>query len=351
MELRVRAESRRGDFAMSVDFSVAGGRFGLFGASGSGKSTLAALIAGLVRPDNGEIVFDGEPLFDAVRRIDVPPERRRIAIVFQESCLFPHLDVRSNLLYGFRRCPAGRRTVEFDALVDAIGMEELLDRRIEGLSGGERQRVALGRAVLASPRLLLMDEPLSSLDDASRFRIIPYLRNVSERFHIPYLFISHSLVEMRLMTDHVLVLEAGRVTRETTPDQLARGEIGRSPGGYLNLLALPEPRPRGNLLAYGWGGIELIISPTSGRPGRLFELSSKDIILCKRHPEAISARNLLRCKVTGIFPVGDRFGVELDCGGKRLVAEVVGEAVTELGIKEGGEIFALFKAVAFRALA
>ena len=142
----------------------------------------------------------------AAKRINLRSEQRRIAMVFQQHCLFPHLNVRNNLLYGFKRCPAEYRTIDFDTLVGVLKLEELLDRGVTNLSGGEKQRVALGRAILANPRLLLMDEPLSALDDTLRFQIIPYLKSVSEQFGIPYLFISHSLLEMRLMTDTVLVV-------------------------------------------------------------------------------------------------------------------------------------------------
>lgn len=232
----------------------------------------------------------------------------------------------------------------------ALKLEDLLERGVNNLSGGEKQRVALGRAVLANPRVLIMDEPMSALDDDLRFQIIPYLKSVSEQFRIPYLFISHSLVEMRLMADQVIVMSGGRNAAMTTADQLARDRMGSSPVGYINLLKVKDPRRVDGLFAYRWGNCELLISSGDDRPEALFELSSKDIILCKRHPEAISARNLLACTVASTFVSGKRIGVELACGDQMMVAEIVESAAEELGIRAGCELFAAIKAVAFRRL-
>ena len=350
MEIRVDAGKSYGDFAMEFDFAVSGERVGLFGESGSGKSSLVGMIAGLLHPDRGEIFLDGDCLFSSDRQINVPPERRRIAVVFQHHSLFPHLDVRANLLYGFRRTSPENRKIYFDALVAVLKLEDLLERGVNNLSGGEKQRVALGRAVLANPRVLLMDEPLSALDDSLRFQIIPYLKSVSEQFAIPYIFISHSLVEMRLMADRVLVVAGGRIAEETTSEQLARNRMGQSPIGYINLLRLANPRRVGTLFAYPWGNTELFISAGNDQEEALYELSSRDIILCKQHPEAVSARNLIACRVVNTFESGNRIGVELASGKERLMAEVVEPAARELGIAAGVELYAVIKAVAFRRL-
>jgi molybdate transport system ATP-binding protein len=352
MNLRMATQKQFGDFCLSTDFSVSGERIGIFGASGSGKSTLVSMLAGLQQPDRGEIYLDDDCLYSSQRGINLPPEQRRIAIVFQQHCLFPHLNVRNNLLYGFKRCPARCRTIDFNSLVDVLKLEQLLDRGVTNLSGGEKQRVALARAILANPRLLLMDEPLSALDDTLRFQIIPYLRSVSERFGIPYLFISHSLIEMRMMTDSALVMEKGRVVAQTSSEQLARIRMGQSSVGYINLLELRNMTERDGMCAYRWQGGELLLSSGNrDTASGLFELSSKDIILFKKHPEAISARNLLECIVVSLFESGQKRGVELECGGGRLVAEIVPEAARELGIEQGCIIHAAFKASAFRRLA
>jgi molybdate transport system ATP-binding protein len=346
MDVKKRFES----FAMDASFAVTGDRIGVFGESGSGKSTLAGLLAGLHDPDEGEIVLDGDCLFSSRAGISIPAQRRRIAIVFQQPSLFPHLNVRSNLLYGYKRRSAVHRSVDFDSLVETLRLGGLLGRGVNHLSGGEKQRVALGRAVLAGPRLLLMDEPLSALGDGLKFQIIPFLKSVSERFGIPFLFISHSLVEMRLMAERVLVVAAGRITGQTTTDALARSRMALSPVGFINLLKVASPRRIDGLFAYRWGREELLISAGSADAEGIFELSSKDIILFKKHPEAISARNLLRCTVANTFPAGNRIGAELICGETSLVAEMTHQAAAELGIREGCGIFAAIKASAFRRL-
>jgi molybdate transport system ATP-binding protein len=350
MHLSMNVKKSFGTFTLSTDITFSGDRIGIFGKSGSGKSTLVSMLAGLVDPDEGEIVLDGDCFFSSEKRINLRPEQRRIAMVFQQHCLFPHLSVKNNLLYGFKRCPLKFRTIDFDALVDVLKLKDLLGRGVTKLSGGEKQRVALGRAILANPRLLLMDEPLSALDDTLRFQIIPYLKSVSSEFGIPYLFISHSLVEMRLMTDTVLSFEKGDMVGQTTSEQLARNRMGSSQVGYINLLKLGRPADSGTLYAYPWGTTRLLLSVLSERDEALAELSSKDIILFKQHPEAISARNLLQCTVRSLFSSGRRIGVELDCGGNVLISEVVQDAVNELGIVPGSTVFAAVKASAFRVL-
>lgn len=350
MQLSMSTCKSFGAFTLTTDFSVSGDRVGIFGVSGSGKSTLVSMLAGLTEPDSGEIILDGECLYSSATRINLRPERRRIAMVFQQHCLFPHLNVKNNLLYGYKRCPAHYRTIDINALVTVLELEELLGRDVTNLSGGEKQRVALGRAILANPRLLLMDEPLSALDDSLRFQIIPYLKSVSECFAIPYLFISHSVVEMRLMTESVLVFEKGALVSQTTSEQLARNRMGSTPTGYINLLKLKRPSPSAGLFAYPWGASQLLLSSDSDRNDIIAELSSKDIIIFKQHPEAISARNLLQCTVRSLFSSGRKIGIELDCAGNTLIAEVVQDAVTELGITPGCTIYAAIKASAFRTL-
>jgi molybdate transport system ATP-binding protein len=350
MHLTLNVQKSFGAFTLSADVSVSGDRIGIFGASGSGKSTLVSMVAGLVKPDHGEIVLDGECLFSSTQGINLRPEQRRIAMVFQQHCLFPHLSVKNNLLYGFKRCPAAYRTIDFTTLVQVLQLDELLGRGVTHLSGGEKQRVALGRAILANPRLLLMDEPLSALDDTLRFQIIPYLKSVSEQFGIPYLFISHSLVEMRLMTDTALLFANGRLEAQCSAEELARNRMGQSQAGYINLLELGKPEVAGGLMRYPWGEASLFISADSGRQYCMAELSSKEIILFKQHPEAISARNLLQCRVRSLFTSGRKTGIELEYAGNILVAEVVQDAVTELGIVPGATIYAAIKASAFRIL-
>jgi molybdate transport system ATP-binding protein len=349
MDLAVKIQKQFGTFSLDADFSIQGDRVGIFGPSGCGKSTLVSLIAGLRHPDRGFINLDGETLFDSSHRIHVPPEHRGIGMVFQRPHLFPHLSVRSNLLYGYKRCDPGNRRIKLDMLVDILQIGHLLNRGIGNLSGGEKQRVAIGRAVLSNPRLLLMDEPLSAIDDSLKFQIISYLKDTCEVFNIPYIFISHTLLEMRIMTDQVLTVADGRVNELVSAEDLARGRMKES-GGYTNLLRLAEPRLVGDVYAYRWGDRELFIADDGAPPVTLFELSSRDVILFKRHPEAISARNLLEAKVISAFDMGIRIGVELKCGSERLVAEITKKAAHQMEIREGSEIYAVIKALAFKPL-
>jgi molybdate transport system ATP-binding protein len=330
---------------------VQGDRIGIFGPSGGGKSTLVSLIAGLTKPDKGTVVFNGETLFDSEARLNVRTENRRMGMVFQSPSLFPHLSVKGNLLYGHRRCAPENRKIAFDDVVEVLKIVHLLDRGVKHLSGGEKQRVAIGRAVLGNPRLLLLDEPLSALDDSLKFQIVPFLKSACEAFGIPYLFISHSLLEIRIMTDQVLNVVNGGVASQTTAEELVRARMGVSMTGYMNLLRLSTPRQMDALYAYTWGDQQLFLSSGDDRSEGLFELSSTDIMLFKNHPEAISARNLLQCRVVDTFEAGNRIGVNLECNGDgHLVAEVVKQAADELGIKAGVEVYAAIKATAFRKL-
>jgi molybdate transport system ATP-binding protein len=348
VQLHVDVTKKLGAFELRADFAVSHDKVGIFGPSGSGKSTLVSMIAGLQDPDNGTIQLDGRTLFD--RTTNLPPEHRHIGIVFQQAQLFPHLTVRGNLLYGRRRRPPTERKVDFDRLVDVLQIGGLLERGVRRLSGGEKQRVAIGRAVLSNPRLLLLDEPLSSIDDSLRFQLMPFLKAACETFRIPYIFISHSLVEMRLMSERVVVFAKGVQTAVTDPEHLARSRMGESPAGYINLLRLGRPSPVSGHFAYPWGGGHLLLADFLDRGECIAELSSKDIILFKQHPEAISARNLLAGTVMSLFESGGKIGVELDCGGKPLIAEIVPDAARDLAITPGATLYAAIKATAFRLI-
>ncbi len=349
MELRVHVQKAFAAFSLSAGLTIGGEATGVFGPSGSGKSTLVKLIAGLHRPDAGHISINGEALFDSARGINVPVEDRRVGMVFQQAYLFPHLSVKRNLLYGYRRCKHNGRRVALRDLVDILEIGHLLDRGVAHLSGGEKQRVSIGRAVLSHPRLLLLDEPLAALDDALKYQIIAYLKNVSSRFEIPYLFISHSLMEMRLMADQVLVMENGGITGQMSAEQLALSRMGEGRSGYVNIVKLADPQLRNDLYAYRWGAGEMLLSVGEGQ-GILFELPARDIILLRGFPEAISARNLLKCTVADTFWSGRRLGVKLDCHGELLVAEVTLPAARDLGIEKGAEVYAAIKASSFRQI-
>jgi molybdate transport system ATP-binding protein len=350
VKLEVAVQKRFPTFSLAADFFLTQPRVGIFGESGSGKSTLVDLIAGLQTPDAGDIVLDGECLFSHKLGINLPPEQRRLAMVFQQAHLFPHLSVQNNLLFGWRRRSARERFVDFDRLVSVLKLGDLLHRGVNHLSGGEQQRVSIGRAMLSNPRLLILDEPLSALDENLKMQIISYLNEIQAAFDIPFLTISHSLLEMRLLTDAVLRIENGKTADLISAEQLARRQMVGSREGYMNLLSLVKPKTIAGLPVYQWGNNELTTTVRAGGETALFELSSKDIILFKQHPEAISARNLFKGTVSGLFEIGNKLGVELDCNGGKLVVEIVRPAAEELGIRVGAELHAAFKASAVKLL-
>jgi molybdate transport system ATP-binding protein len=209
--LAIEVEKQLGALKLAVRFNTAGGATALFGASGAGKTSVVNMIAGLLTPDRGSIVLDDAVLFDATKKIDVPPHLRRIGYVFQEGRLFPHMSVRQNLDYGRRMSARPRDAKGFDRIVALLDIGHLLDRRPRLLSGGERQRVAVGRALLMQPRLLLLDEPLASLDAAHKREILPYLVRLRDEAGIPIVYVSHTAAELRRIATTVVRLDAGRV--------------------------------------------------------------------------------------------------------------------------------------------
>src|SRR5579859_4412229 len=210
--LDISLQKRQGDFILDLSFRAAGPEVtALFGRSGSGKSSLVRLLAGLDRPDAGHIRLNGATLFDSGAGTDLPAHNRRIGLVFQDSRLLPHYSVRGNLLYGFKRTPESDRFVTLDEVAGLLGLEKLLDRRPGGLSGGEKQRVAIGRALLASPRLLLMDEPLASLDAERKSEILPYIERLRRETGLPIVYVSHAIDEVARLADNVAVMSDGRI--------------------------------------------------------------------------------------------------------------------------------------------
>ncbi|MBR0716327.1 molybdenum ABC transporter ATP-binding protein [Bradyrhizobium liaoningense] len=210
--LRVDVEKKLGEFSLEASFTSEGRVTGLFGASGSGKTSLVNMIAGLLRPDRGTIAIDGDVVDDTAAGIHVPTYRRRIGYVFQDARLFPHLNVAQNLDYGRRMNGLAADPAQQKRIVDLLDIGALLDRRPGKLSGGERQRVALGRALLAKPRLLLLDEPLGALDEARKLEILPYLVRLRDEANVPMVYVSHDVAELRQLATQIVMLKQGKVT-------------------------------------------------------------------------------------------------------------------------------------------
>lgn len=219
-------EKRLGAFELAVRFAVDAPVVGLFGHSGAGKTSVVNAIAGILAPERGRIVVNGVALFDSARGIDVAIDRRRVGYVFQDPLLFPHLSVEANLLYGLRLRAPAERVIEHGRVIELLGLQSMLGRRPATLSGGERQRVAIGRALLAQPRILLMDEPLSALDPARKGEIIDYIERLHAELRIPIVYVSHSLDEIARLADAAVLIEGGRCIAAGDVDEiLSRPEV------------------------------------------------------------------------------------------------------------------------------
>jgi len=353
MTLKVDIEHRFGAFHLRTAFAAGSGLTALFGRSGSGKTSVVNAIAGLFRPNHGRIEVDGEVLLDSEAGIFVPPHRRRVGYVFQEPRLFPHLSVRQNLLYGRwfnRRGPAEG----LDRIVDLLGLDSLLDRRPAGLSGGEKQRVAIGRALLARPRLLLMDEPLSALDEGRKNEILPYVERLRDDFGIPIVYVSHAVAEVTRLADTLVVLSEGRVAASGgVVEIMGRGDLfpltGRAEAGAV-LVCTVERHDEANGLTLLASSAGLLTVPRLDLPpGRdlRVRIRSRDVIVALDPPGAISALNVLAGRIARVFegegPIGE---VEIDCGGQRLLARLTRFSIGRLGLTPGLSVYAFVKAVA-----
>ncbi len=211
---------QQGAFLLDLDLAISGQVIGIFGPSGAGKTTLLEIVAGLRRPEQGRVQMDDRVLLDTVTRLFQPPEQRGVGYVPQDLALFPHLTVRGNLLYGQRTTHEAAPGINLAHVTGVLEIDALLDRAINELSGGQKQRVAFARAVLASPRLLLMDEPLANLDQELKAAIVPYLQRLRDEFRIPMLYVSHAPDEVSALCDQVIVLQAGKCLRQCAPSDL-----------------------------------------------------------------------------------------------------------------------------------
>ncbi len=217
----IHVVKKQGDFRINAMFSSEEtGITALYGDSGAGKTSIINMVAGLLRPDKGHITIAGNCLFDSDKGINVSPEKRRIGYIFQEGRLFPHLNVLSNLTYGMRLIPHLQRYVKIDQVVNLLGIESLLDRRPAKLSGGEKQRVAIGRALLTSPTILLMDEPLASLDAARKAEVLPFITALTKNLSVPILYVTHDLDEIMTLANNVVLIKSGRAIASGSPEEV-----------------------------------------------------------------------------------------------------------------------------------
>ncbi|HEY3149677.1 MAG TPA: molybdenum ABC transporter ATP-binding protein [Dongiaceae bacterium] len=357
--LRIDIAKQLGAFRLESAFEAkARGATAVFGASGAGKSALLSAIAGLVKPDTGRIEIAGDVLFDAGRAIDVPSEARRIGFVFQEARLFPHMSVRANLEYGRKRRKEHAPAAGFDDVVALLGIAPLLERRPRTLSGGEKQRVAIGRALLSNPRLLLLDEPLASLDDPRKAEILPFLERLRDETGVPMLYVTHSMDEVARIADHLVLLDGGRVAAAGAPGDLS---------GRLDLPLLID-RPDVGAILIGRiaghddarvvtrvliGAAEFLLSHIDLPAGHAVRLRvlARDVAIATKPPEGLSVQNVLPCRLTALAdrPNG-RCLLQLDLDGATMLALLTADSTRRLDLHAGQQVFALVKSVASSVL-
>lgn len=352
MSIRVDIELDRGGFLLRVDTQLPGHGFSaISGPSGSGKTTLLRAIAGLEPGVRGRICVDEECWLDGSRSL--PTHRRAIGYVFQQAALFPHLDVRGNLGFGRRRRSSTNGALAFDDIVDLLGIARLLERRIDGLSGGERQRVALGQALLSNPRLLLMDEPLASLDRAARQTLLPYLERLQRALAIPVLYVTHALDEIARLAGHMLLIQAGQVTAGgPVGDLLTRLDLpmahGREAGAVVpGTVVGHDPRDSLSRIAFGGGELwvpQIDLAPDT--PVRV-RILSRDISLAAPGESAGSILNRVAVEVADVREAGPgEVIVRLRAGSEMLLTRVSSRARRQLGIEPGSRMQALIRSVA-----
>lgn len=340
-------------FHLRVAATLKADTVAVLGPSGSGKTSLLETIAGLRPKASGRIALGGEVVMDTARGVFLPPERRRVGYVPQDSCLFPHLDVRGNVCFGMAR---GARAGIFDEAVAILEIAPLLDRFPATLSGGERQRVALARAIATEPRLLLLDEPLAAVDPLLKGKILPYLLRVRDGLEIPFLYVTHNAGEARAAAREALVLREGTVMFAGAPDEALRSMSLVDPEArFDNILSGLLGKPRGiretGSLLVG-EAIFAVPAEETARPGAgaVFSVAPEDVLVSTRPLEGISARNVHSGKVISCEASGATAWIRITAGGLEWTARLTRSAAQELGLVPGREVWIAVKTHAFRRL-
>jgi molybdate transport system ATP-binding protein len=353
MTIEIDVRHRQGGFLLDASFSVDNGTVALFGPSGAGKTTLVNAVAGLVRPDRGRVVVDGTILLDTTRGVDIAPYRRRIGYIFQDGRLFPHLTVRQNLSYGRWFSEVVARAGPMERVVEMLGIGHILARYPQGLSGGEKQRVAIGRALLSGPRLMLMDEPLSSLDEQRKEEILPYIERLRDETGIPIILVSHSVSEVARLATSVVLLAEGRVRAVGAPSQVLQNvEVTKLTGNPLDRSVIEARVTRHDegadvttlMSAAGTWIVRRIDAPLDATVRIVVDPT--DVILAKEEPRAVSALNCFSGRITGLRDRGTLLDVDVDCGGDLITSRITQFSAQRLGLSKGEGIHILIKAVA-----
>lgn len=352
MSLSVRMQHNLPGIALDLDFEAPPGVTVLFGRSGSGKTTVVNAVAGLLRPQSGRVAVGDWVLFDTDCGVWLPPHRRRLGYIFQEGRLFPHLTVRQNLNYGRWFAPRGVQRENPDRVIEMLGIGHLLDRRPAMLSGGEKQRVAIGRALLASPRLILADEPLAALDDARKAEILPYFERLRDEVSVPILYVTHSAAEVARLATSVVALQDGQVVR-FGPASEVLADPSVAPAGVRAVGAVLSVRVAAHhddgLSELDAGGARLFLPRIAHRIGEdlRIRIPAQEVILSNIPPEGLSALNVLSGQVETIRS-GEGPGaiVSVNTPAGIVLARVTRRSVAALGLQQGSSCYAVIKTVA-----
>jgi len=346
----------RPGFSLDVAGEFDDGITAVFGPSGAGKSTLLNCLAGSLRPTSGEIRIDGEVVYSSDNKISVSPEKRRIGIVYQDGALFPHMTVRKNIEFGWNMLAV--QTPEMDSrgnpeiildprkIAEFLGLSSLLDRMPSELSGGERQRVAIARALAISPKLLLLDEPLASLDAARRGSIINYLKTVHGEFRIPMVYVSHSISEVVSIASKAMLMKDGRVEGFDRPPALLlrASAAGGDIDSFENILDGVIVDSTEQLTTVSVGNVDISTRHQNKNPGDrvVVSLGANQIILAASEPRQLSARNIFSGRVSEVWSDDAKVFVEVDVG-QKFIVELTENSLIELGISVGNNVFLVFK--------
>ena len=344
--IQVDIRKKLGAFDLQAQFEAPAGVTAIFGPSGSGKTSIVNAVAGLSHPDSGRIAVNDVVLFDSDAGINLPPQKRRIGYVFQDARLFPHMTVLRNLRYGGQHDEA--------QVIDVLGLGDLLDRTPAGLSGGERQRVALGRALMCHPQLLLMDEPLAALDTARKAEILPYIERLRDKVKIPILYVSHDISEIARLATTLVVLDNGKVVVNGPVGQVLSHPDAVPLVGVRAAGAVITTRVVGRLLDDGltelaFSGGRLLLPGNFGVVGQNVRLRipAQDVILALEAPEGLSALNVLPVEITQINQGrGPGVAIGLKAGKDHLLARVTRRSALRMKLSVGQKLFAIIKATA-----
>lgn len=342
-------------FTLDAAFTAPPGVTALFGRSGSGKTTIVNAVAGLLMPDHGRIAAGDWVLLDTARGIRLRPHKRRLGYVFQEGRLFPHLTVRQNLAYGAWFAPKAAPREDTARVVEMLGIGPLMDRRSGALSGGEKQRVAIGRALLSAPRLILADEPLAALDEARKAEILPYFERLRDEVSVPILYVSHSASEVARLATTVVALDAGRVVAQG-PAADVLGDPAVRPGRARDVGALLSARVirhhDDGLTELDAGGLTLFLPRVTANPGSALRIriAAHDVLLSRVAPVGLSALNILPGQVADIRPgEGPGAVVAVDTAAGRVLARITKRSAKAMALETGAQVHAIIKAVSVAA--